>query len=76
MISLVKSDQLADPSIPVDPGTTTTYSIVEAVFEHYRVKSFDEKAFDTARYFRMEGKDYVAMPPYDTYKIFLGSPNL
>ena len=76
MTSLVRSDQLADPSISLEPGTTKTYSIVEAVFEHYRLKSFDESAFDTTRYFRKEGKDYVALPPYDAYKIFLGSPNL
>jgi len=76
MVSLVRSELLYDPSATPAIDQANAYSIVEMQFSHYLENSFDDKALDSAQYFKKEGKEYVTVAPYDTYKIFIGSPNL
>jgi hypothetical protein len=75
MISTVQAKQLYDPSVK-DKVSEGTFAIIEASFTNYNQGKFDEKDFDLTRYFKKQGNDFVTVPPYDSYKIFLGSPNL
>ena len=75
MISTVQAKQLYDPAVR-DKVSDGTYAIIEACFTNYNQEKFSEKDFDLTRYFKKQGNDYVTVPPYDSYKIFIGSPNL
>ena len=76
MVSVVKSEQLYEPSVRslVSPGAS--YAVVETLFTNYHEKSFVEGVFDAGRYFKKEGDAYVCVAPYNQYKIFLGKPGL
>jgi hypothetical protein len=76
MVSWVRSELLYDPSAIPAIDQANAYSIVEMQFSHYQENSFDDKVLDTAQYFKKEGNEYVTVAPYETYKIFIGSPNL
>ena len=76
MINVVRSDQLYDASVQHLVDAEQSYAIVEAVYSNYRPGNVDDSLFDVNRYFKKEGDDYITMAPYDTYKIFLGTPNL
>lgn len=57
-------------------GSTNEYSIVETVFENYSTKNIGDEVFAIANYVRKENKDYVAVSPYNHYRVFLATPNL
>ena len=76
MINVVRSDQLYDASVQHLVDADQPYAIVEAVYSNYRPENVDDSLFDINRYFKKEGNDYVTVAPFDTYKIFLGTPNL
>lgn len=76
MRSLVKSELLYDPAVLSQVENNDSWSVVEMRFDNYREKSFDDKALDVAKYFKKEGKEYITVAPYETYKIFIGTPNL
>jgi hypothetical protein len=73
---VVKSSELYDQSVrpAIDGGAE--YALIEISFSGYQQKAFDESLFNMAKYFKKEGDEYITLPPYDSYKIFLGSPNL
>jgi hypothetical protein len=73
---IVRAGQLYDPAARSKVDSDTAYAIIEMNFSDYRSGSFDDKLLDTDNYFRKEGQQYVTVAPYDSYKIFLGAPNL
>ncbi len=75
MISVVEAKQFYDPTVR-DKLTDKAFAVMEADFSHYSEKPADEKQFDLNRYFKKVGNDFIAVAPFDTYKIFLGTPNL
>ncbi len=76
MVSVVKSEQLYEPSVRRQVAGQDSYAIIETLFRHYQEKAFDGQLFNIDRYFRKEGNSYVTVPPYTNYKIFLGKPGL
>lgn len=75
MLSVVESSEMFDSASSNRSDTSSSYAIVEVVFGDYQ-KSVDTKNFNAGKYFRKEGANYVPVYPYESYKIFLGSPNL
>jgi hypothetical protein len=76
MINVVRSDQLYDASVRQAVEAGESFAIVEAVYSGYKQGHADNKLFNSERYFKKEGNEYIAVAPYETYKIFLGSSNL
>ena len=76
MINVVESGALFDENVQPLTNTNSSYAIVEIILSEYQTTEPAEKDFNTNRYFKKEGSDYVPVPPYESYKIFLGSPNL
>jgi len=76
MRSIVKSDQLLDPGVRAAGGSSPGYAIVDVVLNNYKVNEPGSNIFSMSNYFKKEGKEYVTVAPYNTYKIFLGSPDL
>ena len=74
--ALVKAEQLYDPEIRSQVNAGNAYAVVETRFTHYRQNSFDAAVFNTRRYFKKEGSDFITTPSYSMYKIFLGKPGL
>ena len=75
MVQVVPSRQLYDPSVrPLVQGQSS-YAIVETDFINYSQGNGDEQSLDQGQYFKKEGKQYTPLPPYDSYKIFLGTPD-
>jgi hypothetical protein len=75
MTSVVQAAQLYDPSV-YDKVSSDAYAVVEADFYHYRENGFDRNDFDLSKYFKKQGQEYISVAPYNSYKIFLGTPNL
>lgn len=76
MINIVQSRELYDPSVRSLVAGNSSYAIVETDLTNYREGAFDESELDPGRYIKKVGKEYVTVPPYDSYKIFLGTPDL
>jgi hypothetical protein len=76
MKSWVRTDQLYDASVQHLVEANNNYAIVEAVYTNYKLGAFEENFFSTENYFRKDGDEYVTVAPYQTYKIFQGTPNL
>lgn len=75
MMQIVSSRQLYDPSVRSLVEGNSSYAIVETDFMNYREGGVGESDLNLNRYFKKEGKQYVPIPPYDSYKIFLGTPD-
>lgn len=73
---VVQASELYDPSVRQAIEGGAEYAVIEISFSDYTRKGFDAGLFDMSKYFKKEGDEYVTVPPYDSYKIFLGSPNL
>jgi len=76
MTCLVQASALYDPTVQGLMDNSDTYAIVDVVFDNYRLNSFDAQSILTNRYFKKEGDEYIALAPFDNYKIFLGSSKL
>lgn len=77
MISQVRSEQLYDPSVrSLISDTGVSYVIVETIYSNYRQGAFTDSVFDHGKYIKKQGGDYVAAPPYERYKVFVGTPGL
>jgi hypothetical protein len=76
MISVVAARELYDPSVRQKVEGDATYAIVEADLMDYRETDVMEQEWDLSRLVKKEGKEYIPQPPYQSYKIFLGSPDL
>ncbi|MBN9381988.1 MAG: hypothetical protein J0H74_14570 [Chitinophagaceae bacterium] len=75
MISVVPARELYDPSVQ-QKVEGDAYAIVETSFTDFRQEDPTGKGWDLSRLFKKEGKEYIPLPPYDAYKIVLGSPDL
>jgi hypothetical protein len=75
-VNVVRSEELYEPSARPFIEGAVTYVIVEAWYANYQKDDFDDSVFNNDRYFRKQGAEYVTVTPFDTYKIFLGTPNL
>ena len=75
MISIVPARELYDPSVQ-QKVEGDTYAIVETSFTNMRQGDPAGKEWDLSRLYKKEGKEYIPLPPYDNYKIVLGSPDL
>lgn len=76
MQCVVPATELYDPSVrPVVEGDGV-YAVIDIGFANYKENGFDPAQFDTAKYFQKQGAEYVPVAPYQSYKLFLGSPNL
>lgn len=76
MICLVQAEQLYDASVHSVIEENGRYAVVEINLNNYKEKSFDSKQFDTGKYFIKQGDEFVTTASYESYKIFLGTPNL
>lgn len=77
MTSLVRSDQLYDPAVRAQVAdAASVYVVVETLYSNSREGAYDEQVFDLGRYVKKEGDAWVAVAPYDHYKVFLGSNGL
>lgn len=76
MVNIVSARELYDPSIRQKVTNDATYAIVETALSSYYEKDVSEGEWDPGRLFKKEGKEYIPQPPYQSYKIFLGSPDL
>jgi hypothetical protein len=75
VLSYIQSSQLYDLSVrqAVD---ASAYAVMEMKFTNYKEKSFDDSVLNMGKYFTKQGKEFSTVSPYESYKIFLGSPNL
>jgi hypothetical protein len=77
MTSLVRSDQLYDPTVRAQvTDAASTYVVVETLYSNYRQGAFDESIFDLGKYVKKEGGTWITVAPYEKYKVFLGSTGL
>jgi hypothetical protein len=76
MVNTVNARLMYDDMAQQSLEKAATYVSVEMLFSNYRFLQADASMPDIAQYFKKEGQQYVAQPPYQSYKIFLGSPNL
>ena len=76
MKCVVQASELYDPSVKEIVEGENTYAIVEAVFTNYKKVDVSNNQFDVTKYFKKEGDEFIALPPYENYKVFLGTINL
>lgn len=77
MTSLVRSDQLYDPSVREQvTEAASAYVVVETLYSNYRQGTYEESIFNHGRYAKKEGDTWVTVAPYEKYKVFLGSTGL
>ena len=74
IVQIVSSDQLYESSVRSLVGPS--YAIVEIAFQHYARNTAEDDFFRTDHYFKREGASFLTVTPYESYKIFLGSPDL
>ncbi|OJW57874.1 MAG: hypothetical protein BGO55_10015 [Sphingobacteriales bacterium 50-39] len=76
MINVVAARELYDASVRQKVTNEATYAIVETDLSDYRETDVAKDEWDLGRLFKKDGKEYIPQPPYQSYKIFLGSPDL
>jgi len=76
MHNTVNAGLLYDETVRQAMEPANTYVVIEMLFDNYRVNRAGADIPDAANYFKKEGQQYVTLPPYHMYKIFIGSPNL
>jgi hypothetical protein len=67
---------LFDKEIAATMISDDKYGLVKINFSQYEKSKFDKEVFNYGFYVRKEGAEYKAQPPFDLYKVFLGSSNL
>jgi hypothetical protein len=75
-VNIVRAEELYESADRPFLEGAITYAIVEAAYSNYSTEAFDDWLFANDRYFRKQGAEYTAVTPFDSYKIFLGTPNL
>ncbi len=76
MVCTVQASELYDPGVQSLVEDTNTYAIIEASFTNYKESEIDLGQFNTTKYFKKQGDEFIALPPYENYKVFLGTTNL
>jgi hypothetical protein len=73
----VNASELYDPSARPLLEKTEKYVIVKAVMNNYGLEKIDPSSFfNTEKYYRKESGKYIAVAPFENYRIFLATPNL
>jgi hypothetical protein len=75
MINVVPAKELYNATAKPLVKGNSSYAIVETEFRDYREDS-GEDVPDPGRYCKKQGDRYVTLAPYESYKIFLGTPDL
>lgn len=70
---LVRSNQLYDPSLKGLINDNNSYSNIDVFYTNYNKSPIDDQVFNTSRYFKRNGKEFLPIAPYDSFKIFVGS---
>ena len=76
MINVISARELYDVSVRQKVSNDATYAIVETDLSDYRETEAIMEEWDLGRLFKKVDKEYIPQPPYQSYKIFLGSPDL
>jgi hypothetical protein len=76
MINTINSRQLYDPSVQSLVKGVSSFVNVEVELNDYRRDAFAGNELEPGRYVKKEGNQYVAVAPYESYKIFLSTPDL
>jgi hypothetical protein len=77
MVSLVRAEQLYDPSVrSLISEAAASCVMVETIYANYRQGAFTDNVFDMRKYIKKEGQEYVTVAPYEKYKVFIGTPGL
>lgn len=76
IVNVVRSEHMGEQATNPGPGDAPQFAIVEVQFTNYRPGGVDAGIFDTSRYFKKQGKEYLAVAPYDHYTILLGTPDM
>jgi hypothetical protein len=75
--STVNAREMYDPAAKPLLEKTEKFVIVKVVMNNYGTEEGDPSLFfNTDKYYRKESGQYVAVAPFENYKIFLGTPNL
>jgi hypothetical protein len=72
----VDASLLYDESVASKIDKASIYVVIEVLFSNYQSQSFDQSIFQSSNYFRHDGQQYTTVAPYQSYKIYLASPNL
>jgi hypothetical protein len=79
-ISYTINDEVIDSeqsyNKPVTGGPLTEFVIVTARFTSYRVTPFSTTVYNSSNYFSETGKTFTPQPPFQSYEVFIASPNL
>jgi len=76
VINSIDSRQLYEASIRSQVQGAITYVIVEADIRDYKENAFPDDELDPGKYVKKTNGGYIAQAPYDSYKIFLATPDL
>jgi len=76
MKCIVRANELYDPSVKELIEDSDTYAIIETTFKNYKRGGVYTNQLDVKKYFKKEGNEFIPLPPFENYKIFLGSTNL
>lgn len=76
VIQIVNADQLYGDEAAGGTAEKDRWAIVEAVFDGYSKHKEKEDVFNLDRYFVRENGRYAPQPPYQSYRVFSGSPEL
>jgi hypothetical protein len=76
IINVVSARELYAPAMQDKVLNDATYAIVETDLSDYREMNVSAKDWDLGRLFKKEGDEYIPQPPYQSFKVFLGSPGL
>jgi len=76
MRCIVGASALYELSVKSLLENENTYAVIEAEFTNYQKTAFSSDQFNLTKYFKKEGDEYIALPPYENYKIFLGTTHL
>jgi hypothetical protein len=72
---IVKADQLLDESVR-SPEKSTEYAIVQIDFSNYSDAVKVSDIFKPEHYFKRNGEILSCVPPFESFRIFVGTPNL
>lgn len=73
--NVVRASELYDPSVKSLLTTENKFAVVSMVMTNYR-KETGTSFIDSRKYFTRQGDSFIANPPFENYKIFVGTPNL
>jgi hypothetical protein len=67
---------IKDEDAPANLLPANKIMTVIGYFTNYQTLPFSNTVFSTANYFQVVGNQYQPQPPFDSYKVYITSPNL